>query len=46
MDHRTGKHSANALRTNAQQMTANIPVDGIEELLLSGVILLLSTTEE
>jgi hypothetical protein len=47
MDDRTGKHSANGLRTNVQQTTANIPVGGIEELLLSGVFLLfLSATEE
>jgi hypothetical protein len=37
---------ANGLRTNAQRMTANIPVGGIEELLLSGIFLLLSATEE
>jgi hypothetical protein len=47
MDDRTGKHSAYALRTNAQRTTANIPVGGIKELLLSGVfLLLLSATEE
>jgi hypothetical protein len=47
MDDRTGKHSANGLRTNAQRTTANIPVGGIEELLLSGIfVLLLSATEE
>jgi hypothetical protein len=47
MDDRTDKHLANGLRTNVQQTTANIPVDGIEELLLSGVLLLLlSATEE
>jgi hypothetical protein len=47
MDDRTGKHSANGLRTNVQRTTANIPVDGIEKLLLSGVfLLLLSTTQE
>jgi hypothetical protein len=47
MDDRTGKHSANGLRTNAQRTTANIPVGRIEELLLSGVLLLLvSATEE
>jgi hypothetical protein len=46
MDDRTGKHSANGLRTNVQRTTANIPVGGIEELLLSGVFLLLSVTEE
>jgi hypothetical protein len=44
MDDRTGKHSANGLRTNVQRTTANIPVGGIEEL-LSGVFLL-SATEE
>jgi hypothetical protein len=38
-----GKHSANGLRTNVQRTTAG----GIEELLLSGVfLLLLSATEE
>jgi hypothetical protein len=47
MDGRTGKHSANGLRTNTQRTTANIPVGGIDELLLSGVfLLLLSATEE
>jgi hypothetical protein len=47
MDDHEGKHSANGLRTNAQQTAANIPVGGIEELLLSGVfLLLLSATEE
>jgi hypothetical protein len=47
MDNRTGKHSANSLRTNAQQTTANILIGGIEELLLSSVFLLLvSATEE
>jgi hypothetical protein len=45
MDGRTGKHSANGLRTNVQRTTANIPVGEIEELLLSGV-LLVSATEE
>jgi hypothetical protein len=46
MDGRTGKHSANGLRTNVQRTTANIPVGEIEELLLSGVLLLVSATEE
>jgi hypothetical protein len=47
MDDRTDKHSANGLRINAQRMTTNIPTGGIEELLLSGVfLLLLSTIEE
>jgi hypothetical protein len=47
MDDRTGKHSANGLRINVQRTTANIPIGGIEELLLSGVLLLLvSATEE
>jgi hypothetical protein len=47
IDDRTDKHSTNGLRTNAQRITVNIPVGGIEELLLSGVfLLLLSTTEE
>jgi len=46
IDDRIGKHLANDLRTNAQRTTANIPVGGIEELLLSGVVLLLSATEE
>jgi hypothetical protein len=46
-DDRTGKHSANGLRTNAQRTTVNISVGGIEELLLSSVVLLLlSATEE
>jgi hypothetical protein len=47
MDDRTGKHSAKGLRTDAQRTTANIPVGGVEKLLLSCVfLLLLSTTEE
>jgi hypothetical protein len=47
MDDRTGKHSANGLRTNTQRTTSNISVGGIEELLLSGVfLLLLSATEK
>jgi hypothetical protein len=47
MDDRKDKRSANDLRTNVQRTTANIPVDGIEELLLSGVfLLLLFATEE
>jgi hypothetical protein len=46
MDDHTDKHSANDLRTNAQRTTINIPVGGIDELLLSGVFLLLSATEE
>jgi hypothetical protein len=47
MDDRTGKHSANGMRTNAQGIAANIPLGGIEKLLLSGVfLLLLSATEE
>jgi hypothetical protein len=41
MDDRTDKHSANGLRTNAQRTTVNIPIGGIEKLLLSGVFLLL-----
>jgi hypothetical protein len=47
MDDHTGKHSANGLKTNGQRTTTNIPVGGIEELLLSDVfLLLLSATEE
>jgi hypothetical protein len=47
MDDPTGKHSANDQRTNAQRTTVNIHVYGIEELLLSGVFLLLvSATKE
>jgi hypothetical protein len=47
MDDRTGKYLANGLRTNTQRTTANILVGGIEELLLSGVfLLLLFATEE
>jgi hypothetical protein len=47
MDDRTGKHSANGLRTNGQRTTADFPAGGIEGLLLSGVfLLLLSATEE
>ena len=54
IDDRTGKlstnslrtRSANGLRTDAQR-TANTPVGGTEELLLSDVfLLLLSVTEE
>jgi hypothetical protein len=39
MDDRTGKHSANGLRTNVQRTTTNIHVSGIEKL-LSGVFFL------
>jgi hypothetical protein len=47
MDDRTGKYSVKGLTTYAQRMTANIHVDGVEKLLLSGVFLLsLSATEE
>ena len=47
VDDRTGKHPATGLRTNTQRTTANIHIGGIEELLLlSGVFLLLSVTEE
>jgi hypothetical protein len=47
MDDRTDKHLTNRLRTNAQQTTTNISIGGIEELLLSGVFLLLvSVTKE
>jgi len=46
MDDHTGKHSAKGLRTDAQRTTANIHVGGVEKLLLSGVFLLLSATEE
>jgi hypothetical protein len=46
MDDCTSKHSAKALRTDAQRMTANIHAGGVEKLLLSCVFLLLSTTEE
>jgi hypothetical protein len=41
MNDRIGKHSANRLRTNAERTTVNIPVGGIEKLLLSGIFLLL-----
>jgi hypothetical protein len=47
MDDRTGKHSANDLRTNAQRTTTNILVGGIKELLLYDIfLLLLSATEK
>jgi hypothetical protein len=46
MNDRTGKHSANGLKTNAQRTTANIPVGGIEKLLLYDVFLFVSATEE
>jgi hypothetical protein len=42
MDERTGKHLAKGLRTTM----ANIHVDGVEKLLSSVFILLLSATEE
>jgi hypothetical protein len=37
MDDRIGKHSAKGLRTDAQRMTANIHVGGVDKLLLSSV---------
>ena len=46
MDDCIGKHSAKGLRIDAHRTTANIHVDGVEKLLLSGVFLLLSATEE
>jgi len=52
MDDRIGKHSANGLRTTTasnglRTTTASISVGGIEELLLSGVVLsLLYAIEE
>jgi hypothetical protein len=46
MDDRTCKHLAKGLRTDAQRTTANIPIGGVEKLLLSCVFLLLSTIEE
>jgi hypothetical protein len=46
MDDRTGKHSAKGLRTDVQRTTANVHVGGVDKLLLSGVFLLLSTTEK
>jgi hypothetical protein len=46
VDDRTGKHSANGLRTNAQRTMANIPVGGIEKLLSGVFLLVLSATEE
>jgi hypothetical protein len=47
MDNRTGKHSAKVLRTDAQRTMANIHIDRVEKLLLSGIfLLLLSVTEE
>jgi hypothetical protein len=46
MDDRTAKHSANAMRTDDQQITANIYVGGVKKLLLSGVFLLLFAIEE
>jgi hypothetical protein len=45
MDDRTGKHSVKGLRTYAQTM-ANIHVGRVAKLLLSGIFLLLSATEE
>jgi len=46
MDDSIGKHSANGLRKDAQRTIANIHVGGVEMLLLLGVFLLLSATEE
>jgi hypothetical protein len=47
MNDSTGKHSTKGLRIDAQQMTTNIQVGGVEKLLLSCVFLLfLSATEE
>jgi hypothetical protein len=46
IDDRIGKHSTNGLRKNAQQKMANIPIGGVEELLLPNVVLLPSTIEE
>jgi hypothetical protein len=47
MDDCTGKHSAKGMRTDAQRTTANIPIGGVEKLLLSCVfVLLLFATEE
>jgi hypothetical protein len=47
MDDRISKHSAKGLRTDAQRMTANIHVGGVDKLLLFSVfLLLLSVTEE
>ena len=46
MDNCIAKHSAIGLGTDAQRTTVNIHVDGVEKLLLSGVFLLISTTEE
>jgi len=46
MDDHIGKDSAKGLRIDAQRTTANIHVGGIEKLLLSGIFLFLSATEE
>ena len=46
MDDRTDKHSAKALRIDAQRTMANILIGGVEKLLLSCVFLLLSVIEE
>ena len=47
MDDRIDKHSAKGLKTDAQRTTANIHLDGVKKLLLSGIfLLLLSATEE
>jgi hypothetical protein len=46
MDDRTSKHSAKGLRTDAQRTTANIHVGGVDKILHSGVLLLLSVPEE
>jgi hypothetical protein len=47
IDNRTGKHSAEGLRTYVQRTTANIPAGEVEKLLPFYVfLLLLSVTEE
>jgi len=46
MDDRIDKHSAKGLRTDAQRMTTNIHLGGVEKLLSGVFLLLLSVTEE
>jgi hypothetical protein len=47
MDDRTCKHSAKGLTTDVQRTTANIPIGGVEKILLPNVFLLiLSVTKE
>jgi hypothetical protein len=46
MDDCKDKHSATGLRTNVQRTMGNIPTGGVEKLILSGVFLFISATED